>query len=265
MFALGGSGKPSRRRRSRARCSRAAAARGGAARARSPRGRRRRGSARSRRRAGSTCELWEANSSNVARVAGRVLLNGAPVAGARVVDGRLRDPAARPRRTARFHTTSTSRSRGGASCASVGARAARRCTGKPLTAGQRSALLRRVGRLQRRLRARRPARRDAEGRQRRRHRPAASARTDRRRRPFACSPTSSAARSPTRAGKPVQGAVVITRTQDRDFWTHSSAIGRERPLHVVLRRLGRDRRPIPCRSPSASRRRQRLLRRHARA
>jgi hypothetical protein len=24
------------------------------------------------------------------------------------------------------------------------------------------------------------------------------------------------------AGKPVQGAVVITRTQDRDFWTHSS-------------------------------------------
>jgi alcohol dehydrogenase (cytochrome c) len=25
------------------------------------------------------------------------------------------------------------------------------------------------------------------------------------------------------AGKPVQGAVVITRTQDRDFWTHSSA------------------------------------------
>ena len=24
-------------------------------------------------------------------------------------------------------------------------------------------------------------------------------------------------------GKPVQGAVVITRTQDRDFWTHSSA------------------------------------------
>jgi hypothetical protein len=25
------------------------------------------------------------------------------------------------------------------------------------------------------------------------------------------------------AGKPVEGAVVITRTQDRDFWTHSSA------------------------------------------
>jgi hypothetical protein len=25
------------------------------------------------------------------------------------------------------------------------------------------------------------------------------------------------------SGKPVQGAVVITRTQDRDFWTHSSA------------------------------------------
>src|SRR5581483_9457345 len=25
------------------------------------------------------------------------------------------------------------------------------------------------------------------------------------------------------AGKPVQGAVVVTRTQDRDFWTHSSA------------------------------------------
>jgi hypothetical protein len=26
-----------------------------------------------------------------------------------------------------------------------------------------------------------------------------------------------------KSGKPVQGAVVITRTQDRDFWTHSSA------------------------------------------
>ena len=36
------------------------------------------------------------------------------------------------------------------------------------------------------------------------------------------------------SGKPVQGAVVITRTQDRDFWTHSSATDANGHYNVTL-------------------------------
>ena len=163
---------------------------------------------------------WSANTSNVAAVRGRVTLNGAPVAGAQVTVDEFTVPAP----TAKdgsfgYDLDNTSPGRHavhvtGASSASV--------NGRSLSSGQRSALLKATagfnvgfavhgvsthpgkngavvvtGKLT-----------DATG-----HGP-----------PTVRLLTYQLSGTITDVnGKPVQGAVVITRTQDRDFWTHSSA------------------------------------------
>jgi hypothetical protein len=162
---------------------------------------------------------WNANSSNVAAVSGRVLWNGRPVAGARVaVDGyrllratdrngrfQFDDDITMPaRRTVRVVS---------AAGATVG--------GRRLSAAQQAAVLRAragvsVGYRLSGLRARVSGGKvvvtgrvsDTKGNAP----PAVRLLT------YRLSGTITDA-----SGKPVQGAVVITRTQDRDFWTHSSA------------------------------------------
>jgi alcohol dehydrogenase (cytochrome c) len=163
---------------------------------------------------------WLANSSNVSTVYGRVVLNGAPVAGAHVaVDGY---PVPQPTGAAgRFpydvdvtipdrHTVRVI----GLANATV--------NGSPLSPGQRSALAAAsggfsVGYAVRGLRA--------------------SVRKDGTVVVLGRLVDSSGAPPPPvhlltyqltgtitdASGKPVQGAVVVTRTQDRQFWTHSSA------------------------------------------
>jgi len=162
---------------------------------------------------------WLANSSNVASVTGRVLWSGRPVAGAHVsVDGFVV-----PRATARdgsfhFDTDVTVPARRVLRVASVkGATVG----GKALSAGQQSAVRAAgggvsVGYALTGLHARVSGGKvvvsgrvlDRSG-----HAP-----------PLVRLLTYRLTGTITDAsGKPVQGAVVITRTQDRDFWTHSSA------------------------------------------
>ena len=74
--------------------------------------------------------------------------------------------------------------------------------------------------LQRRLRRRRP---HARGRRRQRLVTGRCDDTARRRPRRTCYTYQLERHDHGRAGKPVEGAVVITRTQDRDFWTYSSA------------------------------------------
>jgi alcohol dehydrogenase (cytochrome c) len=163
---------------------------------------------------------WEANSSNVQVVTGRVLLNGAPVAGARVaVDG---------------YTVSQATAKDGNFHVDVDVTLARRHAvrvtglaratvhGRPLSTGQQSALLDASGGFSVGYRIRGLSAKvlqngtvlvtgrvgDARGNVP----PSVRLLT------YRVSGTIS-----DTSGKPVQGAVVITRTQDRDFWTHSSA------------------------------------------
>jgi alcohol dehydrogenase (cytochrome c) len=163
--------------------------------------------------------LWQANSSNVARVGGRVLLGGAPVAGARVaMDGYVLPQATAKDGSFKTDVDITIPLRRvvrviGASHATV--------HGRVLSAGQRSALLRASGGFSigygfQGLRAK--VQKDGSvvvsGR---------LAGASRQVPPTVRLLTYQLTGTITdKSGKPVQGAVVITRTLDRDFWTHSS-------------------------------------------
>ena len=169
---------------------------------------------------GLVVKLWDANSSNVARVGGRVLLNGAPVAGATVSMDRYRIPQATAK-DGTFHTDVdiTIPQRRvirvvGASHATV--------HGHALTAGQRTALLGASGGFSVGYRP--------QGLRAQRQKDGSILVTGRLLGASGQAPptvhllTYQLAGTITNAsGNPVQGAVVITRTQDRDFWTHSSA------------------------------------------
>jgi alcohol dehydrogenase (cytochrome c) len=168
---------------------------------------------------GLVVHVWQANSSNVARVTGRVLLNGAPVAGARV----SLDRYLVPRATAKDGSFQTDVDITIPLRRVVHVVAATKATlhGRALTAGQRSALLAASGGFSvgyglAGLRAHVQGKGNvvvtgrlagAEGQAP----PLVRLQT------YQLTGTITDA-----AGKPVQGAVVITRTQDRDFWTHSS-------------------------------------------
>jgi alcohol dehydrogenase (cytochrome c) len=170
--------------------------------------------------AGLVVEPWQANSSNVKTATGRVLLNGAPVAGAHVVVDGYRVPQQTEKDgsfpydvdvtiAARHHV-----SVGGLDGATV--------HGHALSAGQQSAL------------------RAASGGFSVGYAPHGVTAVVRSNGTVLVKGrvTDSAGTGPPAvhlltyrlagtitdaSGKPVQGAVVITRTLDRDFWTHSSA------------------------------------------
>jgi alcohol dehydrogenase (cytochrome c) len=169
---------------------------------------------------GLVVQPWLANSSNVKPVLGRVLLNGAPVAGATViVDGYTVPQATASNGTFPYDVDITLAER---HVVHVSALAHATVHGHALSAGQQSALTAAsggfsvgygfhgvtahvqkdgsvvvTGRIA-----------DTAGN----GPPAVHLLT------YQLSGTITDA-----SGKPVQGAVVITRTQDRDFWTHSSA------------------------------------------
>jgi len=169
---------------------------------------------------GLVVKLWEASSSNVARVGGRVLLNGAPVAGATVSMDRYRIPRATAK-DGSFQTDVDITIPQRRVVRVVGAAHAT-VHGHALRAGQRSALLRAsggfsIGYRPQGLRAQ--VQKDGSvlvtGRLQ-----GASGQAP----PTVHLLTYQLGGTITNAsGNPVQGAVVITRTQDRDFWTHSSA------------------------------------------
>lgn len=163
---------------------------------------------------------WSANTSNVEAVPGRVTLNGSPVAGARVtVDGfTIPKPTAKDGSFS-YDIDNTSPGRHtvhvtGANSASV--------NGQLLSAGQQSAVLKatagfNVGFAVHGLSAHAGQNgtvvvtgkiTDAQG-----HGPP----------PVRLLTYQLSGTITDAGGNPVQGAVVITRTQDRDFWTHSSA------------------------------------------
>jgi PQQ-dependent dehydrogenase (methanol/ethanol family) len=169
---------------------------------------------------GLVVQPWRADSPNVKAVTGRVLLNGAPVAGARVdVDG-----YAVPRKTAKdgsfgYDADITIPLR---HVVRVGSLAGATVRGRRLTAGQQSALQRASGGFS--------VGYAIHGLSSHVQKDGSVAVTGRL--------TDSAGQVPPpvhlltyqltgtitdASGKPVAGAVVITRTQDRDFWTHSSA------------------------------------------
>jgi len=163
---------------------------------------------------------WTANSSNVQSVQGRVTLDGQPVAGARVtVDG-----YAVPRPTAgdgTFHYDLDYTVPGRHEAWVTGAAAAT-VNGRQLTAGQRAALLSatggfRVGYAVTRLSVH-PQKNGTVVVTGRVTNSTGQAPPPVRLLTYQLSGTITDA-----DGKPVPGAVVITRTQDRDFWTHSSA------------------------------------------
>jgi alcohol dehydrogenase (cytochrome c) len=162
---------------------------------------------------------WDPNSSNVARVTGRVLIDGAPVAGASVsLDG-----FTIPRTTAKDGTFETDVD------ITIPLRRVARpvglahatVRGRPLSEGQRAALLAAHGGFSVGYRL--------EGLRSETQEDGSFLVTGR------LAGASGQAPPTVRlltyrldgtitdaTGKPVQGAVVITRTQDRDFWTHSS-------------------------------------------
>jgi hypothetical protein len=166
-----------------------------------------------------TVRPWQADSSNVETVTGRVLWNGRPVSGAHV----LVDEYAVPHATARnggfaFDTDDTIPGRRTIRIASL---AGATMNGKILSAGQQSALFNAstsfsVGYAIRDLHARVQGGKvvvtgrlvDTAGQAP----PLVHLLT------YRLTGTITSA-----SGRPVQGAVVITRTQDRDFWTHSTA------------------------------------------
>jgi alcohol dehydrogenase (cytochrome c) len=169
---------------------------------------------------GLVVRLWEASSSNVARVGGRVLLNGAPVTGATVAMDRYRLPQATAK-DGTFHTDVDITIPQRRVVRVVGAAHAT-VHGHALSAGQRSALLGASGGFSigygiHGLHAQ--VQKDGSvvvsgGLQ------GGNGQAP----PTVHLLTYQLGGTITDAsGKPVQGAVVITRTQDRDFWTHSSA------------------------------------------
>jgi PQQ-dependent dehydrogenase (methanol/ethanol family) len=169
---------------------------------------------------GLNVRLWEASSSNVAHVGGRVFLNGAPVAGAQVA----LDGYTVPQATAKngSFATDVDITIPGRRVVRVVGLAHATVHGHALSAGQQTALRAASGGFSvgygftglhasvqsngsvvvtgRLLGANRQAP------------PTVHLLT------YQLGGTITDA-----SGKPVQGAVVITRTQDRDFWTHSSA------------------------------------------
>ena len=169
---------------------------------------------------GLNVQLWEANSSNVQNVTGHVLLNGAPVAGAQVgLDGYTI-----PQATAKdgsFHVDIDITIPGRRVVRVLGLTHAT-VRGHALSAGQQTALLAASGGFNvgygfTGLHAKKMG--DGSvlvtGR---------FAGADGQAPPAVRLLTYQLGGTITDAsGKPVQGAVVITRTQDRDFWTHSSA------------------------------------------
>jgi alcohol dehydrogenase (cytochrome c) len=178
------------------------------------------GSARIATRGPLVVTLWRANSSNVRRVRGRVFLNGAPVVGARVALDGYRVPRATaqdgsfftdvdltvplrrvvrvidlgeatvqgrrlsPRQESAFRAASAGFSVG---YGLLGLRARRQANGTVLVSGRLAGANGQAPPTVRLLTYR----------------------------------LSGTITDPS--GKPVEGAVVITRTQDRDFWTHSAA------------------------------------------
>ena len=162
---------------------------------------------------------WRANSSNVTRIAGKVLWNGKPVAGAQVaVDGFVV-----PSRTGKdggfgFDTDITMPARRvvrvlDASGATV--------NGRKLTAAQQSAVTAASGGVSVGYAVTGLRTHVDNGRVVVTGRVVDTARNSP---PTVHLLTYRLSGTITDAsGKPVQGAVVITRTQDRDFWTHSSA------------------------------------------
>jgi hypothetical protein len=164
--------------------------------------------------------LWQANSSNVARVSGRVLLNGAPVKGVAVSMDGYRIPRATGG-DGRFSTDVdiTVPGRRVLRTVAVGGATVR---GRPLTAGQRSALLATSGGFD--------VGYGIVGLHAAKQSDGTILVTGRlvgangQAPPIVRLLTYQLGGTITdAAGKPVQGAVVVTRTQDRDFWTHSSA------------------------------------------
>ena len=168
---------------------------------------------------GLVVQPWDANSSNVRNVTGRVVLGGAPVAGARVTV----DSYAIPQPTAadgsfRYDVDATVARRHPARVTGL-ARATVR--GKPLTDAQRTALLSASGGFSVGYRIDDLRAKVAENgnvlvtgrlRDSRGNAP-----------PTVVLYTYQLKGTITdAAGKPVADAVVITRTQDRDFWTFSS-------------------------------------------
>jgi len=169
--------------------------------------------------AGLVVQPWNADSSNVKTVSGRVLWNGAPVAGARVVV----DGYAVPQATAKdgsfpYDVDITLAGRHRVTVASL---AHATVHGRPLTAGQQSALHAAAGGFSVGYGLRGvTAKVRGDGSVLVTGRVADTAGTAPptvRLLTYRLSGTVTDA-----AGKPVQGAVVITRTLDRDFWTHSS-------------------------------------------
>jgi len=162
---------------------------------------------------------WEANSSNVATVTGRVLWSGHPVAGAHVrVDGYLVPRATAKNGGFQFDTDSTMPARRIVRIASLSGAT---IGGRAVSAGQKSALLRAEGGitvayaitgLHARISGGHVVITGRVAGTRGAVPPKVRLLT------YQLSGTITDA-----SGKPVQGAVVITRTQDRDFWTHSSA------------------------------------------
>jgi alcohol dehydrogenase (cytochrome c) len=169
---------------------------------------------------GLNVKLWDANSSNVQSVSGRILLNGAPVKGAVVSMDGFRIPAV-TRADGSFITDVDITVPDRRTLRVVSVQGAT-VHGKRLTAGQQSAVLGASGGFSvgygvTGLHAAKQS--DGSvlvtGR---------LVGADRQAPPLVHLLTYQLGGTITDAsGKPVQGAVVITRTQDRDFWTHSSA------------------------------------------
>ena len=163
--------------------------------------------------------LWEANSSNVAQVAGRVLLNGVPVAGALVsLDGYPVPQATAKDGSFKTDVDITIPLRRVVRVVGV---AHATVHGRALSAGQRSALLAASGGFSigyglqgLHTKVQKDGSVVVSGRLLGANRQAP---------PTVRLLTYQLVGTITdKSGKPVQGAVVITRTQDRDFWTHSS-------------------------------------------
>src|SRR5581483_7362 len=169
---------------------------------------------------GLVVKLWQASSSNVAHVSGRVTLNGKPVKGVAVAMDGYRVPGVTTA-AGRFFTDVDITIAGRRVVRPIGVTHAT-VNGHPLTAGQQSALRAASGGFSvgYRIAGLRAAKQSdgsvlvsgrlvgANGQAP----PTVKLLT------YQLSGTITNA-----AGQPVQGAVVITRTLDRDFWTHSSA------------------------------------------
>ncbi len=165
---------------------------------------------------------WQAESSNLQAVKGRVLWNGAPVAGAHVVVDRYDVPRPTAKDGSfRYDVDSTIPLR---HAVRVGALGGATVHGRPLTPGQQTALRAASGGFSVGYAIRGLSAHTQED--------GSVVLTGR------VSDTAGNAPPPVHlltyqlkgtitdaSGKPVQGAVVITRTQDRDFWTHSSPSG----------------------------------------